>query len=121
MEDIRNSGIIDKLKSKKDGVIDSEMDVTYRWLYCKSSKGNIIVAISYYDGIDYSGVQDEDGHFENETPVRCWYIDNTNTFTKTLDGVHFDTWEIFGQSTKESYNECLDTIKAEGFSVEKIQ
>ena len=120
VEDIRNSGIIDKLK--KDKYLQTDLDTgIYKWLYCKSSKGNIIVAISYCDGIDYSGVQDEEGNFENDTPMRYWYIANTNSFTKTLDGVHMDTWEIFGQSTKESYNECLDTIKAEGFSIEKIQ
>lgn len=118
VEDIRNSGIIKTLK--KDAYI-GEDDVTYRWLYCKSSKGNIIVAISYSDGIDYSGVQDEEGNFEEETPMRLWYINNTTLFTKSLDGVQMETWEIFGQSPKDSYDECINTIKGEGFSIEKIQ
>ena len=62
VEDIRNSGIIDKLK--KDKYLQTDLDTgIYKWLYCKSSKGNIIVAISYCDGIDYSGVQDEGGEF----------------------------------------------------------
>lgn len=119
VEDIRNSGIIDKMK--KDGYISGGDDVIYRWLYCKSSAGSIIVAISYYDGIDYSGLTDENGNFEEEIPVRYWYINNTNTFTKTLDNVHIETWEIFGQSIKESYDECINVIKAEGFSIEIIQ
>lgn len=121
VEDIRNSGIIDKLKKDKYLQTDSDT-VIYKWLYCKSSKGNIIVAISYYDGIDYSESVDADGNdIETETPVRYWYIANTNSFTKTLDGVHMDTWEIFGQTYWESYDECIAAIKAEGFSIEKIQ
>ena len=63
----------------------------------------------------------ENGNFEEEIPVRYWYINNTNTFTKTLDNVHIETWEIFGQSIKESYDECINVIKAEGFSIEIIQ
>lgn len=101
-DDIRNSGILEKLG--QDERITVYNGVVYKWLYCKSSKGNIIVAVY---SIEEAGTQ-------------VWYIANTNYFTKTLNGVYLEDWEAF-QSWENSYDECVNTIKSQGFTIETIQ
>lgn len=101
-DDIHNSGILEKLG--QDERITVYNGVVYKWLYCKSSKGNIIAAVY---SIEEAGTQ-------------VWYIANTNYFTKTLNGVYLEDWEAF-QSWKNSYDECVNTIKSQGFTIETIQ
>ncbi len=105
--DIKNSGILNTLSAEADRFVSGY--IPYQWLYCKTEKGNIIAGIGYMD-------------IEAEEDVeRMWYVVNSSTFTKSLDGVRLDTWEILGQALCESYEEAYQKVKSVSRSVEVIQ
>lgn len=108
VEDIKKNGIIDQLK--KDEYFNLLDGTIYKWLYCKTSKGNMIAVISYIDDFDEYG-----------DSMRYWTIGITSFFTTSLDGIRMTTDDAFTTGLLGSYDECIDRIRAEGFTVEVIQ
>lgn len=108
--EIRGSGIVDEIWNTQP-YLDGGYDCAY-FGTDKNGKHKIFY-ISHFDS--------EYVDFDDNTYTETYYsIKNTNEFTSNINGIYMATEEIYGQTPKESMEQCLAVIKYEGYSLERI-